>query len=54
MEINKRLKCAKKEIIKILSKFDCELRPIDLHTVGLVSQDYVVNQEIEKWIEIDE
>ena len=41
------LKEAKKEIINILKKYDCKLRPIDMNTIGLVNEEFVVNQVIE-------
>lgn len=47
-----RLKQAKKEILDILKKYDCRLQARNLHSVGLVTEDYVVNQAIQETIEL--
>ena len=46
---NEGVKIAKRKIRDILKEYDVQLKPIDMNTVGIVSSDYVVNQEIEKW-----
>jgi hypothetical protein len=51
----KIIKKSKKEILKevkykikrILTYYDCDIRIIDQHSIGLVNQDFVVNQVIE-------
>lgn len=47
-----RVRQAKKEIIAILSRYDCKLKPKNMQTVGLVTEDYVVNQIIQEMIDI--
>ena len=42
----------KKEILNILKKYDCRLQARNLHSVGLVTEDYVVNQAIQETIEL--
>jgi len=49
---NEGVKIAKRKIRDILKEYDVQLKPIDMNTVGIVSSDYVVNQEIENWEEI--
>ena len=46
-EAKERLLKAKEEIKKICKYYDVNLRPIDMHTIGLVNEEYVVNQCIE-------
>jgi len=48
----KRIKQAKNEILDILKKYDCKLQVRNLQTLGLVTEDYVVNQIIQETIEL--
>jgi len=47
-----RIRQAKNEILDILKRYDCKLQIRNLQTLGLVTEDYVVNQIIQETIEL--
>ena len=46
-KVKKKLNNAKKEIQKICDYYKVDIRPIDMHTIGLVSDNYVIDKYIE-------